>query len=457
MQTVVKSSIQPENQSQKRQLSVWWFSQYASTPDQQFTTQHDLAKRLVEKGHRVTFFSAGFSHYKFKEIRLRAGEKWRTEQYDGVRFVWIKTPPYSANDWRRAVNICSYAWRAYQLARSWDERPDVIIGTTFHPLASLSAYAVCISKRRPFIFEVKDLWPLTMIQFGRLSSWSPIAIGLGALEKFLARRATRIMTTLPGAAEYYSRLGVPKEKIVWIPNGLDLSRYATLEPYTGGIVGPCILMYAGGHVSANALETILRAARIEQENGSRVRFLLVGDGQEKVKLIQLTQELDLRNVEFRDAVPKSELFRVLEKADAFILSMRDLPGLYRYGMSFNKLCDYVASGRPVLFAGNPSHNVVAEFRCGIVIPPEDPQAFAKAIREFERLTPEQRAEMGRNGIRCAKERFDIAMLADRLEKMLLSVVEDSKRSRNSPVDSNAAIVEETMGSGSSRFRRAGPA
>src|SRR6267378_5727507 len=98
--------------------------------------------------------------------------------------------------------------------------------------------------------------------------------------------------------------------------------------------------------------------------------------------MELARELNLRNVEFRDAVPKSELHRVLEEADAFILSMRDLPELYRYGISFNKLCDYVAAGRPVLFAGNPSNNVVEEFQCGIVVPPENPQAFAAAIRKF---------------------------------------------------------------------------
>src|SRR6267378_3254149 len=157
--------------------------------------------------------------------------------------------------------------------------------------------------------------------------------------------------------------------------------------------------------------------------------------------MELARELNLRNVEFRDAVPKSELHRVLEEADAFILSMRDLPELYRYGISFNKLCDYVAAGRPVLFAGNPSNNVVAEFQCGIVVPPENPQAFAAAIRKFENMTPEQRAEMGRNGIRCAKERFDIALLADRLETMLLSVAEESRHPADCREKTSSAAAE----------------
>lgn len=407
-----------------RPLDIWWVSQYASTPDQQFTTQYDLARKLADKGHRVTFFAAGFSHYKFKEIRLKDGENWREELHNGVRFVWIRTPAYRANNWKRVYNMCTFSWRAYWIARRRQEVPDLIIGTTFHPLASLCAYCIAVSKRKPFLFEVKDLWPLTMIEFGKLSSKSPLAVVLRLLERFLAHRSCKIMTTLPGVADYYAKLGVPKEKTVWIPNGLELSRYASLKPYDGHLPSPFVLLYAGGHVSANALATIIRAAQIEQETVDDVQFVFVGDGQEKTQLVKSAKQLNLRNIQFRDAVPKSELHKTMEEADAFILSMRNLPRLYQFGMSFNKLCDYVASGRPVLFAGNSSYNVVKEFNCGIVVPPEDPEAFVEAINEFRNLTDEQRAEMGRNGVRCAKERFDISMLADRLEKVLLSVVAD---------------------------------
>lgn len=417
--------MQSEHQSQQRKLNIWWFSQYASTPDQQFTAQFDLAKRLVERGHRVTFFAAGFSHYRFQEIRLQPGERSRAQECDGVRFVWIRTPPYTRNSWRRALNICAYAWRAFRLARSWRETPDLVIGTTFHPLASLAACAVAASKRRPFVFEVKDLWPLTAVQFGWLAPRSPVARALSHLEKFLARKAHRIMTTLPGAADYYARLGISPEKVVWIPNGLELSRYAGLSPYSGELGSPCTLLYAGGLVSANALDTILHAAQIEMERGSDVRFVFVGGGQDKPRLIALARQLKLRNVEFRDAVPKSELHCVIEKADALLLSMRNLPELYRYGMSFNKLCDYAASGRPIIFAGNPSHNLVQEFQCGIVIPAEDPVAFSSAVERFLEMAPVQRAEMGRNGTRCAAQRFEMGMLSRRLEAMLLSVGEEA--------------------------------
>jgi glycosyltransferase involved in cell wall biosynthesis len=411
-------------------MNIWWISQYASTPDQQYTAQHDLAKRLVAKGHHVTIFAAGFSHYKFEEVRLKPGEDWRTEDCQGVRFVWVRTSAYKANNWKRVVNMFSYAWRTYWLGRQRDEQVDVIIGTTIQPLAALCGYALSLAKRCPFIFEVRDFWPLTLIQFGKLSPKNPGAYLLAALEKFLARKANRVLTTLPGADDYFSQFGIPKEKVIWIPNGLELSRYGNLRPYDGQLSDRFTLVYAGGHVQATALDTVLRAARIEQENSNKAQFLFVGGGQAKPELMALAIELGLRNVEFRAPVPKSELNRVMEKADAFIVSMQNLPDLYRYGISFNKLCDYVAAGRPVLFAGNPSNNVVEEFECGIVAPPENPEAFADAIQKFERLTPAQRAEMGKNAVRCARERFDVAALADRLEQLLLSVVRESAGRRN---------------------------
>jgi len=411
-------------------LNIWWVSQYASTPDQQYTAQHDLAKRLVAKGHRVTIFATGFSHYKFKEVRLNPGEDWRTEECEGVRFVWVRTSPYNANNWKRIVNMISYGWSTYRLGRGFSDPVDVIIGTTIQPLAALAGYALSIAKRCPFIFEVRDFWPLTLIQFGKLSPKNPAAFLLSSLERFLARKASRVLTTLPGASVYFKQYGIPAEKVVWIPNGLELSRYKDLKPYDGQWSGHFTLVYAGGHVQATALETVLKAARIDQDNGNKARFLFVGGGQTKAELMALAGKLGLRNVEFRDPVPKNELHRVMEKADAFIVSMQDLPDLYRYGISFNKLCDYVAAGRPVLFAGNPSNNVVEEFQCGIVAPPENPAAFADAIHKFENLTPGQRAEMGRNAIRCARERFDVVALADRLEKTLLSVVEESSNVRN---------------------------
>ena len=150
-----------------RPLNIWWFSHYTSTPDQQYSTQFDLAKRLVQKGHKVTFFGAGYSHYQFKEIRLAPGEKSKEEYVDGVRYIWLKTRPYRANDWRRALNILGYAWRAYRYGKRLKETPDVVIGTHFPPsrLArglrrrQIEIRSLCFRGQRPLAAHHDRIWP----------------------------------------------------------------------------------------------------------------------------------------------------------------------------------------------------------------------------------------------------------------------------------------------------------
>lgn len=398
-------------------MNIWMLNHYATTPDETTTRSYDIGKQLVKKGHRVTIFASSFSHYRFREKRLQSGEKWKAEDYDGVRFVWLRTFPYRGNDWRRVINMMGYAWRAFWVGKGLEEKPDVIIGTCVHPLAVLCAYILSIFKKSRFFFEVTDLWPQTLVDMGALSQRSPIIWGLRRLEKFLYRKAEKIIVLLPHADDYITSLGISKDKIVWIPNGVDLSRYEGLKQYDGGISETFTLMYLGGHTISNALEIILKASKILQNEGrDNSRFVFVGEGTEKPNLIKLSKDLNLHNVEFRDQVPKDEVPKIMGEADAFMLSLRDIP-LYKYGISLNKLFDYLASGHPTVFASGASNNPVEEAKAGITIPPENPEALAWAITKLVAMKPEERIQMGKNGLEYVKKHHDIRLLADRLEEL----------------------------------------
>ena len=398
--------------------NIWILNHYASTPDQPMTGPFDLAKAIVRGGHRVTIFASSFSHYKFEEMHLHNGEKKRVEECDEVRFIWIKTLPYWHNDWRRVLNMIGYAWRAFWVGVGIDERPDVIVGVTIHPLAALSGYLLSVFKKARFILEVRDLWPLTLVQFGVLRETNPVVWMMKALESFLFQKAEKIIMVWPHIDDYASPLGIPREKFVWIPQGIDLSRYQILRPYDGKRSNPFIVMYLGGHVNANALDVVLRAAQIQQnESDNNVQFKFVGGGQEKDNLVKLSKDLELRNVEFRDVVPRSELFKVMGEADAFVFSLRNLP-IYRYGISFNKICDYLISGRPILFAGNPRYDPIKKAGAGLTVPPENPRALAEGIRELILMTDEERVQMGKNGVRYVREHHDVRKLALKFEQLL---------------------------------------
>ncbi|KAB2903196.1 MAG: glycosyltransferase family 4 protein [Anaerolineae bacterium] len=397
-------------------LNIWIYNHYADPPERQATRTFDLAAELVKKGHQVTIFAASFSHYTFQETRTYHFNFYRSERIQGVRFTWLRTFPYQKNDWRRVVNMLTYCLGA-GLA-SFRGKPDVIIGVTVHPFAAFLAYLVSLLKHARFYFEITDLWPETLIEFGKLSAESRVAKSLYALEKFLMQHAVNIIVLHRYLNVYTHPRGIPNEKLVWIPHGANLAHYHDLPPYAGKHKQELFtIMYTGGIVWSNDLDTIIEAAALVKH--IPVQFIIVGDGTDKPRLEEKVRRMGLENVNFHPVVPKSELSRVMAQADAFIMGMRNFK-LYEYGISTNKLITYLASQRPILFAGLTPGNPVAEANAGFVTPTENPQSLAEAIQRLVSLTPEERAALGQNGLRYLKQYHDIALLANRLEAVLCS-------------------------------------
>lgn len=409
-------------------MNIWIFNQYAHPPDLPGGTRHyDLGQELVRRGHRVVIFATSFHHYLHRETRLQPGEKWKIEDVDGIKFVWLRTPPYWRNDWRRVRNMVAFMFRAWRLGRKLLKlapdvgKPDVVIGSSPHLLTPLAAYWVAKHYRAGFVMEVRDLWPQTIIDMGELSENHPITRALQTLERFLYCRAEKIITLLPFAHEYIIACGVPREKIIWIPNGVDFSRFdqATMPEmsHEGFRV-----MYLGAHGQANALDVLIQAAKIVQDRGYReIRFVLVGDGPEKPRLMALARELGLHNVEFREPVPKSAAPQVLNEANVFLVQLG--AEVYKFGISANKLFDYMAVGRPVISSAEPLNNPAEEAQCGLTIPPRDPEALAEAVIKLFRMPKEEREAMGRRGRAYVEEHHDIRKLAEKLEKTLCEVVQ----------------------------------
>jgi len=162
----------------------------------------------------------------------------------------------------------------------------------------------------------------------------------------------------------------------------------------------------------------LKTAQILQNIGNNnTKFVFIGDGPEKSNLINLARHLRLQNVEFKDAVPKQEIAKVISEADAFIIVLKDIP-LYRYGISTNKLFEYLLSGRPIIFAGNSRNNPVKEAGAGITVEPENPTAMVEAITQLVAMTPQERIRMGENGLTYVKAHHDMDLLAKKLQELL---------------------------------------
>jgi len=399
--------------------SIWIFNHYAITPDLPGGTRHfDFGKELVKRGYKVTIFASSFHHSLLKETKEYKKDKFIVEEYDGVRFVWLKTFPYSGNDWRRVINMLSYSIRAYKVVRKLNiEKPDIIIGSSVHLFTVFTVYLLSKKYKTPFIMEVRDLWPQTLIDMG-MSKWHPFVILLGIIEKFLYRRADKIITLLPKANEYIEKLDVPKDKIVWIPNGVDLERFNFNEDNNLKLdKSSFVITYAGAIGRANNLDVLVEAAEILKKDYPEIKFLLVGDGPEKERLVMIVKEKNLNNIEFNRIVPKNEVAKILYKSDALILLLRNAP-FYKYGISLNKLFDYLASGKPIIFSSNSINNPVEEAKAGITVPPDDPKKLAEAIIVLYKMPEEKIVEMGINGRSYVEKYYSINILVDKLESVI---------------------------------------
>lgn len=396
---------------------IWIFNHYAVTPDipcPGITRPYYLGREWVKRGWRVVVFSSSFHHRVGEKERQRG---WaRTEEVEGVKFVWIKTFPYQRNDFRRVLNILSFVFLAlFSSLKRLGGKPGVVIGSSPYLLQSLIAWMVSKFYRAIFIMEVRDFWPQTLIDMGVLKEKSFITRLLYLLEKFLYLKANWIVTVLPGGKEYMKERGISPEKVILIPNGVDISLFKEKRERKNSKFK---VVYTGAHGPANNLETVLEAAKILKEKGfEAIEFSFYGDGPEKPKLLKFKEKEGLTNVKFYPSVPRKEIPRVLARAEVCVFTLKDVKVFQRYGLGSNKLLDYMASKTPVIMALNPVKNPVEEAKCGIVVPPENPEKLAQGILFLYRLSPEERKIMGERGYRWVKEKHRFNILASKFESL----------------------------------------
>lgn len=402
-------------------MNIWIFNHHALTPDMSGGTRHyDFAKELIKRGHSVTIVASSFHYSKYKEMRDYKNKDYLCEKIDGIDFIWIKTPAYFGNGISRVRNMISYSYKVLKYIPKLNlSKPDIIVGSSVHLFAVWAAYKLSCRYNTPFIMEVRDLWPQTLIDMG-ISKWHPFIMLLGWLEKFLYKKADKIISNLPYAYEYIGKL-VEKEKFIWISNGVDLSniKYTSKEKSNKFIIS-----YTGAIGVANNLQILLEVTKKLKDN-ENLYFRIVGEGAEKEKLKTFVKENNLSNVSIENSVPKNEVTNILQNSDILFLSLKDSP-LYRFGISLNKLFDYMASGRVVIFAGNSKNNPIKDANAGYSIIPDDVEDLEKTILEIYNLSQEKRDAIGQKIRKYVEDNYSIEILVDKFEKLL----EDEIRKKN---------------------------
>jgi len=401
-------------------MRIWIVNHYALPPHASGGTRHfGFAHELIQRGHEVTLIASDYDHNSHTFFPRSVGKIDRT---CAVPFVWIPTPAYKGNTIARLWNMLVYSFRILQkkYLMNAEQKPDVIIGSSPHLFAAFAAKRLAKRLKIPFILEVRDLWPETLIDLGKMSSYHPLIMVMKWIERHLYHHADRIISLLPHATEYFMQYGVSASRVTWLPNAIHADALALT--YTQQKQDKFTIMYAGAHGLANDLETVLDAAKILQYQGldQNIRICLLGNGPHKDFLKNRAENEKINMVDFIDAVPKSKIYAMLNKADGFLMLLKKSP-LFRYGISPNKLFDYLVMARPIIFGVDTAYNPIQECQAGITIAPSDPKALAKAIQNLYQLPESERVAMGLRGKNFVMENHYIKNLTNILEKILLEI------------------------------------
>lgn len=384
-----------------------------------------MARKWMEQGHEVTIVAASYSHLRSEAPRLNGGTA--EETIDGVRYLWLRTPAYQGNGARRAVNMLSFVARLSAMAPMLAERfrPEAVIASSTYPLDIVPASRIAERCGARLVYEVHDLWPLSPIELGGISPGHPFMRLLQWAEDYAYRKADRVVSMLPKAAEHMMAHGMAPEKFAYVPNGVvaeEWSQRAVLPETHERLLrtlkaeGSFLVGYAGSHGTANALEWLIRSVPLV--DGLPVRFVLVGQGPEKERLQLLARRFGGDGVlHFLPPVPKSAVPELLRRMDALYIGFRRSP-LYRFGVSPNKLMDYMMSGKPVINALEAGNDPIAESGGGLSIPPEHPEAVADAVRKLWSMSEAERRRMGERAKRYVLEKHDYRVLAGRFIEVM---------------------------------------
>jgi len=409
--------------------NIWIFHHYADPPEGHWLGTYELYKFFAQKGHRVRIFTSSFSHYTRKDEHLLKNEKWKEKIYaPGLKYVFVKTYPYHSNDWKRLLNMLTYAINAYLaagsiLSSSRDEKPDIVIGSTPHPFCVLSAILVAKRTKTARIFmELHDIWLEYMIDSGKISPHGFAAKIIKTFYKYLYNRAEKIFTLWPRMNLYLNRnFNIPLEKVIWTPLGVDFNKTSIPQYRKKSDDEPFIITCTARMGPASNIDEILKSALIlkkESDIGGKIRFHLYGDGPELANLIRYKEENNLDNVFFKGLIPKKEIPARLEEADVCIAGLPDIPHYARYGTIPTKLIDYIASNRPTIFISSITEdNIIDNAGCGFSVPPGRPDLLALTIKKLYSMSYEERATLGKNGVGYLKKYHNLEKLSGELEKI----------------------------------------
>lgn len=403
-------------------MKVLYFHQYFTTPSKGGGIRsYEFAQALIKGGHEVTVVCGGADD-KFNLARISKNINKGT--VDGVNVIQIRVATKNKDKLlKRGIDFVKYGFLGIRFA--FEEDYDILFATSTPLTAGIPGIFAKWFRRKPFkfVFEVRDLWPELPKALGLKN---PIALwGMSVLEKLSYNKSDACIGLSPGICRGIENKAPKNHPIKLIPNGSDINLISNdgKKGYEiSGIKNSDIIAgFTGAHGIANGLDAVLNMAKVLQERRiDNIKILLVGDGMMKTHLLQRKKEEKIENCIFLDRVNKYELNKILNRIDIGLMVLKNIPAFY-YGTSPNKFFDFISAGLPIVnnYPGWLA-DLISENDCGVVVEPDNPEAFADAIQDMAE-DRKRRELMGKNSRKLAEEKFDRSLLANDLINFLEEV------------------------------------
>lgn len=402
-------------------INILLINQYSYPPGKSNWRRHfDLFRNFSKESYNIDVISGSFVHDRKEEI-LNKNEKYRLINSEGIKYHILSGILYKSKI-VRMLSMVQFFFKVLFFSKRLENKPNIIYASSPHPFNGLAGMYLARKYKCPFILEIRDLWPETWVAMGATTRKSVLYKVFAYIEKVLYKNADKIVT-LTANKDYYTLVGVDEKKVEIVSNGVDLVKYDSLSREKSPIKfseNKFNILYTGAHGTANCLEFILEVAKLIKND--EIIFNFIGEGEKKEELIKKAEDYNLKNVRFYSPINKNSVPSTLKNGDAMILPVRNEP-LYKYGISPNKMYEYFASSKPIIFSGNVANDMVKEANAGISVEAENIEKTKEAVLSLYNMSNEERGILGENGRKYVEENYDTKILSKKIEKIILNLLE----------------------------------
>lgn len=406
-------------------MNILLINHYAGSPElgMEFRPYY-MARQWVKSGHHVLIVGATYSHLRRKQPSEGG------QNIDGVDYYWVKTNKYHGNGLGRIYSMFLFVFKLmFLMFRIYSQfRPEIVIASSTYPMDIYPARKIAKKYGAKLIYEVHDLWPLSPMELGGYSKYHPFIRIIQWAEDYAYKHVDAVVSMLPKAFEHMIAHGLLRSKFHYIPNGVVVEDWqfpGELEKEHGEVLkqmrtkNKFIVGFAGAHGIANSLQTVINA--VAELNDRNVVLMLVGTGQEKENLIKYVKNQNIVNVHFLPPVNKEMIPSLLKEMDVLYIGLQK-QSLFRFGISPNKMFDYMMAKKPIIQAIEAGNNLVEEAGCGINVEPDNVMEIKNAIRQLQDMSAEERSLLGENGYKFVMLNHTYNVLADKFLNIMNNLI-----------------------------------